>query len=783
MKKITISFLLILLCFYSHAQVYKVEKPVAPAVTNYQGHLTLEKNVDGILYYNQLNTIYQFKNGLLSSLPPIPVNIGFDSSHISDIEIFDNTIYVSGVFDKFNSGLNSYGIIYLDAGNWTAVNASKNLKVRKLANTPNFLYAVTASYVFNTQVSDYGDFVTNNGLYKMDKSQAITFLKKARIENLNTFKSNEIAFTKYPLQKVYRYDGSNYDSLDISFTKDSSLFSSANSGDTTVYFRTRKYIFMVNQSFGIQMIDSSSTKLYSFPEVMGVYDDALYFSDRGYKPRQIFDLSTNTYKNFYGLNDSVSSSFWVAGNDLMNYGKFYSITHPKGGLTLASEVVDGALITGCVFEDLNHNCKKDKGEQASQKLKVLFSQGSSTHLTIANDTGYYQIVIPSGTYDLSLVNKHVVPLHDSCGGNKVFNAAGKYTEDIPFRMPSALKDIGSRITAGTGFLARRGFTEMYQINYANFGSTNENITIKLEYPDSVTFISSSISPATHTSNLLTFSLSNIKKLESGTIKIEFELHAKKQLNSQLQFVCNTLTKTNDKDSSDNTDTLVQRVVAAIDPNKKQSFPEGNVSKPVSKIKYLIHFQNEGNYFARKVTVVDTFDARFPLTKLQMTGSKHPYSLRVEKGNILIWEFNNINLPPKNDGEEASQGYISFEAPLAKPFGINETILNRAHIYFDYEDPLPTPFTQISMVKPSASVNTQFNKTNSVAVYPNPVLNQLSINATKSLGEIYVYNSLGVLVFDQKQMTKTMEIDTESWANGLYLIVLPDLDSNFKIIKK
>lgn len=107
----------------------------------------------------------------------------------------------------------------------------------------------------------------------------------------------------------------------------------------------------------------------------------------------------------------------------------------------------------------------------------------------------------------------MVPYTILCGGNKVFNAAGKYTEDIPFRMPSALKDIGSRITAGTGFLARRGFTEIYQINYANFGSTTENITIKLEYPDSVTFISSSISPATHTSNLLTFSLSNIKKLD------------------------------------------------------------------------------------------------------------------------------------------------------------------------------------------------------------------------------------------------------------------------------
>ncbi len=405
------------------------------------------------------------------------------------------------------------------------------------------------------------------------------------------------------------------------------------------------------------MLDSSSTKIYSFPEVLGVYEGALYFNDIGYKPRQIFELNTKSFKAFYGLNDSLSSTAWVARNDMMNYGKFYTITHPQGGLTQASEVEDGALLSGCVFEDLNHNCKKDKGEQTKQKLKVELSQGGKTFLSIANDTGYYQIVLPAGTYDIAIKSKNIKSLYDSCGGNKVLKAAAKYYADIPFSIPSGVKDIGANVVGNTGFLARRGFTENYQLHYSNFGSTTENITLKLEYPDSVKFISSSISPTSQSSNLLTFSLNNIKKLESGTIKIEFELHAKKQLNSYIQFVCNTLTKTNDKDSSDNTDTLVQRVVAAIDPNKKQSFPEGNVSKPVSKIKYMIHFQNEGNYFARKVTVVDTFDARFPLTKLQMTGSKHPYSLRVEKGNILIWEFNNINLPPKNDGEEASQGYI------------------------------------------------------------------------------------------------------------------------------
>jgi hypothetical protein len=782
MKKITISFLLILLSFYSSAQVYKVEKPMTQAFTNYAGFLTLEKNMDGILFYNQQNTIFQFKSGLLSSLPPIPVNIGFDSSYVSDIELFDNKLYVSGVFDDFNSGTTNYGIIYLDAGQWQPVTASKNIKVRRLTNSGNFLYGITASYNFKSIGGDYGNFVTNNGLIKMDKSQSISVLEKTRIENLSTFNKDEIVFTKFPKQKIFRYNGTNYDSLTIPFTKDSSMFSSANSGDTDVYFRFKKYIFLINQSFALKMLDSSSTKIYSFPEVLGVYEGALYFNDIGYKPRQIFELTTKSFKAFYGLNDSLSSTAWVARNDMMNYGKFYTITHPQGGLTQASEVEDGALLSGCVFEDLNHNCKKDKGEQTKQKLKVELSQGGKTFLSIANDTGYYQIVLPAGTYDIAIKSKNIKSLYDSCGGNKVLKAAAKYYADIPFSIPSGVKDIGANVVGNTGFLARRGFTENYQLHYSNFGSTTENITLKLEYPDSVKFISSSISPTSQSSNLLTFSLNNIKKLESGTIKIEFELHAKKQLNSYIQFVCNTLTKTNDKDSSDNTDTLQQRVVAAIDPNKKQSFPEGAVSQPVTKIKYVIRFQNEGNYFARKVTVVDTFDARFPLTKLQMTGSKHPYSLRVEKGNILIWEFNNINLPPKSDGDEVSQGFIAFEAPLAKPLGINETIQNRAHIYFDYEDPLPTPYTSISMVQETGSIKTTPENKKGVKIFPNPVQGQLQISAASSLGEIRIINSAGIVVFNQREVNLERIVETENWSKGLYFVLLPEKGIQFKIVK-
>jgi hypothetical protein len=781
MKQLSITLLLLAFALRSHSQVYKVAEPISSPITHYEGSLTLEKNVDGTLFYNRFNSIYQYKNGVLSTLPDVPINLGFDSSYISDIEIFDNKIFVAGVFDDFNSGTTNYGLIYLDAGKWVGVSSTKNIKISRLANAGNYLYGITATYAYKQSFSNYGTFVTNTGVVKIDKSLAFSNVISGKVDNLTTFNTDEMVFTKYPINKVYRYNGSNFDTLAISFTADSSVFSSANSGDTTVYFRSKKYIFAIDKAFKLKLIDSSSTKQYYFPGVKGVYDGALYFDDRGMLQRQYFDLKKNNFQNLYGLNDSLGTNFYEAGNDMMNYGKFYTITHPDIKY-LASEVDDGVLVYGSIFEDLNQNCVKDKGEKINQKVKVEFESGGKYFMNFSNDTGYYQIVIPAGTYKLNLKNKHLKNTYDSCGGNNKFTAAKKYQADIPFRIQAGIKDISGNITGGTGFLARRGATEQYFLSYTNLGSTTENITLKLEYPDSLTFNSSSVTPTSHSSRVLTFVFNSVPKFGSGTIKLQFEIHSKKQLNSTISFVCNTLTKTNDVDSTDNTDTLNQRIVAAIDPNTKQSYPEGIVTKPINKILYHIQFQNEGNYFARKVTVVDTFDSKLPLTKVKMTGSKHPYTLRVDKGNVIVWEFDNINLAPKSDGDEISQGYISFEATLNSPLGINEKILNRAHIYFDYEDPLPTPYAIVSAGKEFGSVKSVVSNNERITIFPNPAQEYLTITKSGNIGTIYVYDVSGRLMVSKTIQNTLDSIDISNWAKGVYSIHFESFGMNMKFIK-
>ncbi|MHB8261385.1 MAG: T9SS type A sorting domain-containing protein [Bacteroidia bacterium] len=57
------------------------------------------------------------------------------------------------------------------------------------------------------------------------------------------------------------------------------------------------------------------------------------------------------------------------------------------------------------------------------------------------------------------------------------------------------------------------------------------------------------------------------------------------------------------------------------------------------------------------------------------------------------------------------------------------------------------------------------------MYPNPTNGSISIQSTKELADIVIYNSLGEIMLEQT-MSKTT-IDISSLQNGVYFITLKD----------
>lgn len=743
----------------ANSQIYKAEKQLSPGTSD-EYVLPFSKSINGKFYYQNKKAVHKYENGILAKYPDCPKQWMFgDTVLLSDIEEFDGNLYISSQYD-FKIGTDSFGVCYFDGTAWKGLASSQGLTAYQLCAAGNYLYILT----------EQGD------LYKIDKSG-----NKTKIGDLQRFwypqmvryqKTNIVWQDSF---HVFKYDGTHWDS--VKSRKPGTYKQQISDSDSDVYMRCDNYLFKLNKSFQIEMLDSALTISYS--QLIGVLDNHIYYfvyDINGYQTKA-FNLKTKKTSDVISLEYNYSTR--------ASYNKMYthSYDYSAKGRAKIFEVVDGVMVQGNVFEDKNLNCKRDAGENPFPKLKVTYTDGTNTFLSYADDTGYYKISVIPGNFTVNVEKNYLKTMHDSCGGTKSFNSGKSYLVDVPYRIINNIKDIGATITADIGFVARRGFTEKYNIFYENYASTTENFTIELEYPDSVTFVSTTLSPSSHVGKKLTFVVNNVKRFENGKFGLQFEIHAKKKLNSIISFSCITYSKTNDVDSSNNIDTLKQTIRAAIDPNIKQSSPEGYVETPVSKIRYHIQFQNEGNHAASRVVVVDTIDGRLPIRKLQMIGCKHPYTLRVENGNVLIWEFDNINLLPKTDGEEASKGYIIFEAPLSKPLQIGERVLNRAHIYFDYEDPLPTPFSLVAVGSDPNGIKPIANKQQNIKIYPNPANQQFTLEGETKLGNVSVFNSVGVQVFNKQVSDSYETINTENWANGIYVVRFWDKGFSLKVIKQ
>ncbi|MDJ1472050.1 DUF7619 domain-containing protein [Xanthocytophaga flava] len=137
---------------------------------------------------------------------------------------------------------------------------------------------------------------------------------------------------------------------------------------------------------------------------------------------------------------------------------------------------------------------------------------------------------------------------------------------------------------------------------------------------------------------------------------------------------------------------------SYDPNDKQVSPAGTTSEhytPTSaELKYTIRFQNTGTDTAYVVTVIDTLSEFLDVSTLQNGSISHPYTLNVRGKDqpILIWTFNNINLPDSTHDQDGSNGFIQFSIKPKKDLPEKTLIENFADIVFDYNDPVRTNTT-------------------------------------------------------------------------------------------
>jgi uncharacterized delta-60 repeat protein len=241
------------------------------------------------------------------------------------------------------------------------------------------------------------------------------------------------------------------------------------------------------------------------------------------------------------------------------------------------------------------------------------------------------------------------------------------------------------------------------------------------------------------------------------------------------------------------------IIGSFDPNHKSVIPSGygaeNYINKKEKLTYTIQFQNVGTDTAFKVVIIDTLDNDLNMETLLVESSSHPFTYTLSgRGNpVLTFSFDPIVLTDSTSNLLKSQGFVSYSIYPKEDLSEGTTLSNKAYIFFDYNSPVLTNETLLTIKDAylqdfskgnTVSVRTGIvtaNKTTAaktIVVYPNPATDQLHVkSAYLNLKSIQFISITGSIVFTEKLSGNESIIKINTLSPGIYFYTITDESGN------
>jgi hypothetical protein len=528
---------------------------------------------------------------------------------------------------------------------------------------------------------------------------------------------------------------------------------------------------------------------FDIPGLTGIYQHNRWFSMKGsseFRFIQVIYHNEIPYARAYNKSGNMHLLVFEnqAWKDIADLGSCNRIAAYKGVLYAFNlnsspklfRMADGAgKLSGYVYLDNDSNCSKGSSEAIYPFAMVNIQPGNIT--VSADENGHFTCFLDSGKYNVSLRGGQYESSPCLQLKNVLVKPAEYSTLDVGVRILKK-KDLSVKMSSSAGNLARRGGNTafyLYVENKGNYDVKAAEIII------------------TYDKRWTNFSTNSIYQvLDSGKIRMiipnpgrnkscYFSMYAdpnKLFLNDQTSFHV-MIRDTADKDTikednpKDNSDSIKKKIVASCDPNQKLANPSVTKDANVKEIRYHIDFQNIGNDSAVNIRVVDTLDPRILLDKIVFTGGSHPHRIDI-KNNVITWTFPEIMLAPSSVNYERSMGFVTFTASLDQPLAANDSLKNRAHIYFDYEDAVITNYA-VSKYDPflgnSIPEYAKIKNPGTLKAYPNPASEELYISMeTEGLHRVSIYDAMGRLAGEYRQNGKgELMISTAALPAGVYFV--------------
>ncbi|MGH1335205.1 MAG: SprB repeat-containing protein, partial [Aureispira sp.] len=344
------------------------------------------------------------------------------------------------------------------------------------------------------------------------------------------------------------------------------------------------------------------------------------------------------------------------------------------------------------------------GNLLPYKLIRLLPSGQ---LTFTDASGYYEFdIITAGNYTIEPVNNTST---DSVicpsSGSIVLNGIvmGNHYGNNDFNVGQLnVFDLSVRITPANN--ATPGGVYKTWVEYCNRGGTPiTNATIEYDYGTVLDYITTShygfdqVIGTNIPNNQVGLSIHNLQIGECRRVNTLFRVPTGTMLGTPLDLTARIYPIIGDDNSQDNIYNIQQVVVASYDPNDKQVGPYrtgnawdgGAIYQTDNTLDYTIRFQNTGTAPAQFVVIRDTLDVNLLPETVRAITSKHNMDITLENGNVLVFTFNNINLPDSSVSQEQSMGFVHFKIDRVAGLPVGTQISNQAAIYFDYNAPIYT----------------------------------------------------------------------------------------------
>ena len=229
------------------------------------------------------------------------------------------------------------------------------------------------------------------------------------------------------------------------------------------------------------------------------------------------------------------------------------------------------------------------------------------------------------------------------------------------------------------------------------------------------------------------------------------------------------------------------IIDSYDPNDKSVIPQGitanNYIMPGTSLDYVIRFQNTGSDTAFTVIVVDTLSSHLDISTFQTGISSHNYTLDVSGHGrpVLMFTFNNINLPDSTTNEANSHGFVKFKIAPYDTLVNGTVVQNTADIYFDYNIPVITNTSQViisdTVIHGNPLIIHDIKKETQITdikIYPNPTTNKVFVEIKNeelrmNNCELSVFDIYGKEVLKTEIESRKTEVNLSTQPKGIYII--------------